>query len=185
MIQDLSNSGSLPVLEKVLQEAQGVLIEAAEADAELPDPQAALARWLRRLADHSRSFRGLAEALMDTLQDPSSPLYGSCEALHKSGAALIARAQAAGTVRGDVSADDALGLVCATAWVAEHTPATDKEAATLLLARAAATAGTGSPGCQSMSFFGSTPAWLSGSPKIKRQAGGAATFFPRRSARLR
>src|SRR5213083_2740800 len=51
------------LLERVLQEAQGVLVAAAEADADLADPHAALVSWLRRLADHSMSFRGLAEAL--------------------------------------------------------------------------------------------------------------------------
>ena len=58
-------------------------------------------------------------------------------------------------------------------------------AATSPLLSAAPTAPTATWACQSISFFGSTPAWLSGSPKMKRQAGAAATFCPRRSARLR
>jgi AcrR family transcriptional regulator len=110
------------LLEKVLNEAQDALLAEAEKLATEPDPDAALLTWMRRLAGHSMTFRGLAEELVETMYDPESPLYGSCQALTMAGDELFVRAQKAGTIRADVSSADAFGMTCATAWVADHNP---------------------------------------------------------------
>ena len=116
------------LLEAVLGDAQETLLAEAEKLAVEADPDAALLDWMRKLAAHSMTFRGLADELVETMYDPSSPLYGSCSALTNAGDELFVRAQKAGTVRADVSSADAFGMTCATAWVADHTPAADRPA---------------------------------------------------------
>src|SRR5881227_1228774 len=49
------------LLEAVLGDAQATLLAEAEKLATEPDPDAALLTWMRGLATHSRTFRGLAE----------------------------------------------------------------------------------------------------------------------------
>lgn len=87
-------------------------------------PGEALASWLRILAVHAATYRGLAEALMSTLRDERSALYASCQALHAAGDHLLARAQEAGEARADLDSWELFTLANAMAWASEQTPGT-------------------------------------------------------------
>jgi len=49
--------------------------------------------------------------------DPDSALYAPCKAVHSSGARLLLRAQAQGTARADMDADDLFALMSALGWL--------------------------------------------------------------------
>jgi AcrR family transcriptional regulator len=86
------------------------------------DAFAALETWLQALVKHAASFRGLAESMIDAAcdSDTPGPLTDTCEQQQQAAAALVARAQAAGQVRADVTTDDVLDLTSSIAWVSER-----------------------------------------------------------------
>ncbi len=49
--------------------------------------------------------------------DPDSALYATCTAVHSAGARLLLRAQAEGTARADMGADDLFALMSALGWL--------------------------------------------------------------------
>jgi hypothetical protein len=81
-----------------------------------------LEQWLRQFLAGSTTYRGLAAAMMATLQDEGSPLYVSCHAMREAAGRLLARAQAAGHVRSDVDRTDLFALVSALGWISEQAP---------------------------------------------------------------
>jgi AcrR family transcriptional regulator len=85
-------------------------------------PGEALTLWLRLLAAHAATFRGVAAALIAVIHDERSALHASCRAIHTAGAALLARAQESGDIRPDVSPSELFTLINAIAWAAEQTP---------------------------------------------------------------
>jgi AcrR family transcriptional regulator len=85
-------------------------------------PGQALITWLRVLAEHATTYRGMAEALMNTIHDERSALYASCQELHAAGAELLGRAQKSGDVRPDLNASELFTMANAIAWAAEQHP---------------------------------------------------------------
>jgi AcrR family transcriptional regulator len=83
-----------------------------------PSPAAALATWLRHLADMA-DRRALAAALYERMGgDPPSPfLMATKQALKDAATPLLRRAQQAGAVRPDVTAPELLKLTHAVAHV--------------------------------------------------------------------
>ena len=84
-----------------------------------PDPAEALTKWLYAVAVHSRSYRGLAAAIMDAgeLRMPECKTQ-----LRAAGGALLWRAQQAGTIRDDIEIGDLLKLTYAIVLAAEKNP---------------------------------------------------------------
>jgi AcrR family transcriptional regulator len=85
-------------------------------------PLDALTTWLHDQLEQAGSCRGLAASVMITMLDERPDLPSPCEAMRESGAALLARAQQAGTVRPDTNIDDLLRLVSAVALATEDAP---------------------------------------------------------------
>ncbi len=95
-------------------------------------PDQALATWLRAVVDFGRTKRNLSTALLASF-DKESELLSSCSAvMRESAAALLSRAQQAGTVRADASAADVLRLVHAISMAIERAPADDGQADRLI-----------------------------------------------------
>ena len=91
------------------------LLDAAE-------PRAALITWLGEFARSSNRYEGLPASVVATLNNSASQLYASCHAMSDAGARLLARAQEAGQVRADLTAQELLLLVASLSWANEHTP---------------------------------------------------------------
>lgn len=85
-------------------------------------PGDALVEWFEAAVEHAMTYRGLVDALVDSLADPESDLHASCQAMKAGGAQLLARAQEAGAVRPDVNASALFSLVAAVAWAVERGP---------------------------------------------------------------
>jgi AcrR family transcriptional regulator len=82
-------------------------------------PGEALTIWLRAQLAQAASCRGLAaEAMLSMLAQYDEP--SACEAMRRAGAALLARAQAAGEVRDGVDIDDLVRMVQAVSLAAEE-----------------------------------------------------------------
>jgi AcrR family transcriptional regulator len=89
------------------------------------DPRQALLTWLTGLATGASTYRGLPESVLVGLRDESSELHVSCHAMSAAGAALLDRAQRAGTVRPDVTIQEVLALTAGVAWASDHTARPD------------------------------------------------------------
>jgi AcrR family transcriptional regulator len=82
-------------------------------------PGAALAIWLHAQLEQAATCRGLAaEAMLTMLACTDAP--SPCESMRQAGAALLARAQAAGEVREGVEIDDLVRMVQAVTLAAEE-----------------------------------------------------------------
>lgn len=94
------------------------LTERAEIlSGELP-PDEALAQWVREVVAGAGTYRGLPGDMAHTLEDRESALWSSCHALHEAGQRLLQNAQAAGSVRQDLTGTDVFALIGAVTWVA-------------------------------------------------------------------
>jgi AcrR family transcriptional regulator len=88
-------------------------------DLRADDDASALERWLGALAQHNRTYRGLAESII-AATGQSTPLGEACARIHAAGEALVSQAQRDGTIRADITGRDAIDLATAVAWVTEH-----------------------------------------------------------------
>jgi AcrR family transcriptional regulator len=117
----LVEAAFLDVIELSRVRAEALLNSSAPGDA--------LAGWLRDMMTQSSACRGLAaEAMIAMLDDRGCGRPSACEALRTVGTSLLARAQRAGTVRGDVDIDDLLRLVNAIGLATEDAPDRDAQA---------------------------------------------------------
>jgi AcrR family transcriptional regulator len=93
----------------------------AQADALLASdaPGDALATWLHAQLEQAATCRGLAAEAMLAMLDASDDAPSPCEAMRQSGAALLARAQAAGDVRTGIEIDDVVRMVQAIRLAAD------------------------------------------------------------------
>ncbi|MET7370099.1 TetR/AcrR family transcriptional regulator [Streptomyces sp. NPDC005566] len=110
------------LMNAVFQEALASLLARSRELAEAEQPCRALVEWLGAIVTHAGEYRGLAQALMSASGDATSALAPCNVPLRQAGARLLARAQASGSVRADVSIDDLLQLTNAIALAAEQTP---------------------------------------------------------------
>ncbi|MFI9637033.1 TetR/AcrR family transcriptional regulator [Nocardia sp. NPDC051929] len=92
----------------VLQDRIEALCGCGEELLSAPDAHAALGEWLRALLFHARNDRGLGAA---ALTGPIGSNFECREAIRRTAEKLLTRAQGAGTVRTDTSADDLIQLV--------------------------------------------------------------------------
>ncbi|MBW8739988.1 MAG: TetR/AcrR family transcriptional regulator [Streptomyces turgidiscabies] len=120
------------LLSAVFEDAVSDLLARSRELLTAPRPCAALVTWLREIITHAGEYRGLAQALMSASQDADSALARCSNPMREAGAALLARAQQAGTLRTDVAIGDLLQLTNAIALAAEETP-DDPELADRLL----------------------------------------------------
>jgi AcrR family transcriptional regulator len=108
------------LLEALLREGFARLVARAEHLQQAMAPRAALSAWLREFATGAATYRGLPTSMITTLREPRSALYASCAAVRDAGAGLLARAQAEGTVRGDVTGADLFALVGALTLMSQE-----------------------------------------------------------------
>lgn len=88
-----------------------------------PDAGQALVTWLRAVATHAVSNRGLAASLIWGAQDADPTLGATCHTMIvDAGEDLLARARRARAVRSDVSIRDLLKLVNAISLAVEQEP---------------------------------------------------------------
>jgi AcrR family transcriptional regulator len=120
------------LLSAVFEDAVNDLLSRSRELLHAPEPCTALVTWLREIVSHAGEYRGLALALMSVSADGTSALARCSGPIREAGAALLARAQQAGTVRPDVAIGDLLQLTHAIALAAEETP-TDPDLADRLL----------------------------------------------------
>ena len=111
------------LLSAVFEEAVGDLLTRSHELLGSPEPCKALVTWLREIVTHAGEYRGLAHALMSATSDDTSALARCSGPIREAGAALLARAQEAGTVRAEVAIGDLLQLTHAIALAAEESPA--------------------------------------------------------------
>jgi AcrR family transcriptional regulator len=93
-------------------------------------PGEALAFWLRAQLAQAATCRGLAAEAMLAMLDRGPCEPTACEAMRRSGAELLARAQAAGDVRTGIDIDDLVRMVQAIGLAAEES--TDPDTANRL-----------------------------------------------------
>ena len=82
----------------------------------------ALEMWLRAQLHNSMLCRGLAASAVLTMLDDEEHPTPDCEAMRRSGAALLQRAQRDGEVRPDTDIDDLLRMVNAIGLATEDAP---------------------------------------------------------------
>jgi AcrR family transcriptional regulator len=92
-----------------LDEVEAISRKAADLSA-LP-PWEALARWLREFVGYAATKRALAQEMLATIDTEAEVFRASRAAIHSAGDALVARAQEAGEMRGDVTFQDVARLV--------------------------------------------------------------------------
>ncbi|GII05692.1 TetR family transcriptional regulator [Planobispora takensis] len=111
------------LLEAVFRDKVEVLCATAGDLAADPDPAHALTSWLRAVAAHAVSNRGLAASLMRGVRDGDPALGATCHAMIvDAGTGLLVRARRAKAVRPDVSITDLLTLVNAICLAVEREP---------------------------------------------------------------
>jgi AcrR family transcriptional regulator len=83
-------------------------------------PAGALAAWVRAVAGHAATYRGLAEVIAASLGDEASELHADCARLASLTHRIAARARRDGELRRGASDDDLVALMNAAAWVRVH-----------------------------------------------------------------
>jgi AcrR family transcriptional regulator len=94
--------------------------KAVELETSKP-PDDALVSWFREGVAFVASYSGVVALMASAHADPDSALYAPCTAVRSAGARLLLRAQAEGTARADMDADDLFALMSALGWlVGQH-----------------------------------------------------------------
>jgi AcrR family transcriptional regulator len=94
--------------------------KAVELETSSP-PDDALVSWFREGVAFVASYSGVVALMASAHADPDSALYAPCTAVRSAGARLLLRAQAEGTARADMDADDLFALMSALGWlVGQH-----------------------------------------------------------------
>ena len=109
------------LLEATYLEEVEALCATAEELSDL-EPWDALVAWLRRFAEYASTKKALSTELLATI-GMQSTLFADCHtAIFAAGGPLLERAQAAGVVRPDVTANEALRLVSGVLMVRSAEP---------------------------------------------------------------
>ena len=91
----------------------------AEEVLDQQEPAEAVANWIRAVCEHGKTYRGIAIGVMSQVLGEQTEFNEACAAAKAAGERLLARAQAAGVVRPDVTNAHIVvlvqGLVLATA----------------------------------------------------------------------
>jgi len=106
--------------EAILYERLGELAADARALAEAPDPVAAFFGFVDHVFEEASAKRDLMVAVMGAGVEFEASIAPVKDELHDALGVLLARAQEAGAVRADVSAEAIMALVSATCQAAAH-----------------------------------------------------------------
>ena len=98
-----------------LAELSAVARELGSSD----DHGTALREWCFEVASTLTAFTGLADAVVQSLKDESSPLKIACQPLQLATLMLLMKAQDAGAARADLQADEVFSLITALAWASQ------------------------------------------------------------------
>ncbi|YCK40141.1 TetR/AcrR family transcriptional regulator [Actinomadura sp. ATCC 39365] len=79
-----------------------------------------LSSWVNAVIEHAAIYSGLADLLMNGLDDEASELHASCLRMTDISERLLAGARERGVVRSDVTGVDMFTLINAAAWVREQ-----------------------------------------------------------------
>ncbi|MGX7672353.1 TetR/AcrR family transcriptional regulator [Plantactinospora sp. DSM 117369] len=120
------------LLEALLNENFDALHARANGLLASPAPGDALLTWLKELVAGSATYQGLPESIMNALANEESGLHASCAQMRLAGGRLLERAQAAGSVRSDVTVSEVIALALGLAWAAERSVDAPDLAARLL-----------------------------------------------------
>jgi AcrR family transcriptional regulator len=105
------------LFEALLREHLDALTQkAVELETSNP-PDDALVSWFREGVTFVGSYSGVVALMASAHADPNSALYAPCTAVRSAGARLLLRAQAEGTARADMDADDLFALMSALGWL--------------------------------------------------------------------
>jgi len=120
-----------PTREALLEALLRTKIDALAARSESPEPTQlpaeALRDWLHEFVVGAATYRGVVELMTAAIAESGSALHASCTRMQAGGAALLARAQAAGVARDDIDGTDLFALASAAAWLRSQ-PALDSRA---------------------------------------------------------
>jgi AcrR family transcriptional regulator len=120
------------LVEAVFCDQMDALVARARELSESPSPAEALATWLQEMLERSTLCHGLAASVMVATLDERSAVSAASKAKSAAAAALLARAQQAGVVRPDVTAQDLGRLVYGIAKATEKLPDGKEQAKRLL-----------------------------------------------------
>jgi AcrR family transcriptional regulator len=99
-----------------------------------PDPLAALREWLLAVIAQNSTYGGLPASVLDAADRAGSLLGVTCTRMQRLNSALLARAQEAGGVCADLTADELFDLVSGIAWTVSRNRPDDRGARLLDLA---------------------------------------------------
>ncbi|WP_228122682.1 TetR/AcrR family transcriptional regulator [Saccharothrix syringae] len=120
--------GHFPTRETLIEASVREGLDALRASAEeltrnaADDPVGALTTWVHQTVAHCSTFRGLVGFLAASTYDEGTPLHRSCVEMHAAGGELLARAQGAGRVRPDLTAEELFAAITSAAWARENSP---------------------------------------------------------------
>lgn len=110
------------LIARVLEESTQAIVARGRAMLDKPNPGEQLARWLSELVEYVTTYRDLTAALANSyIAKTGTQLCTGCEAMSATGAALLARAQAAGEIRSDAEIKEVILSAHAAAWISEQT----------------------------------------------------------------
>jgi AcrR family transcriptional regulator len=110
------------LIARVLEESTQAIVARGRALLDKRDPAAQLLRWLHDLVAFVTTYRDLTAAIANSIvAETGTRLCSGCEAITETGAALLARAQDAGQIRGDAEIKEVILSAHAAAWIAEQT----------------------------------------------------------------
>ncbi|GAA4201986.1 TetR/AcrR family transcriptional regulator [Actinocatenispora rupis] len=104
----------------VLRERHDALFAVGERVQVDRPPADALACWVRAVAEHAATYRGLAEVIAGSRGDQASDLHADCVRLESLTRRIAARARRSGVLRRSATNDDLTALMNAAAWVRVH-----------------------------------------------------------------
>ncbi|GAA1750757.1 helix-turn-helix domain-containing protein [Aeromicrobium alkaliterrae] len=111
------------LIEALTRDSLHGLIRHAEELESSSEAEAALREWVAHAVDHASVFRGLAALLSEEFYREGTPNHAACEQMHGAAERLLARAQAARTVRDSVTSDELWSIILSAAWIRETSPA--------------------------------------------------------------
>src|SRR5688572_4966039 len=110
------------LIARVLQESTQALVSRGRALLDKPAPADQLQKWIAELVVYVTTYRDLTAALANSyVAKTDTELCQGCEAITATGAALLARAQAASEIRSDAEVKEIILSAHSAAWIAEQT----------------------------------------------------------------
>lgn len=108
------------LIESVLSGEYARLEELARMLADQFPPREALGEWLGEMMRYMTMYRGLSACMKDTIHDRSTRLGQTCMRMMAAAENLLIRAQAARTVRDDVTFQELAVMTSGISWAAER-----------------------------------------------------------------